>query len=371
MRVAYLFVMRPGMQGFTYNELKRLIARGLHVELYPVFNDRDYYLPEPDWAFHPFVPVKIILGQPYYFLRRPLRYLRLLWEALSSNSVLQLLIAFAFANSMEKNKVELIHCHFGGPIFTVGYYCRRILGIPLTVMIHASELYANPNWPMFRKALASCDHIVTVSQYNADLLRERFGISPDKMEIVRLSVPSTSFPTDVVNVLIVAGFREKKGHANLFKAVRSLNRTDIHVWVVGSGPLDVRGVCHELGMEDQVVFWGIQTGLNLYTLFAQCDIFCLPSITDSQGVKEGIPSALIEAMYFGKPVISTKHAGIPELVEEILLEENDIPGLAEAIAFLADDPGLRRKQGERNRQIVLEKHPDHSARLEAMFQSCR
>jgi colanic acid/amylovoran biosynthesis glycosyltransferase len=61
-------------------------------------------------------------------------------------------------------------------------------------------------------------------------------------------------------------------------------------------------------------------------------------------------------MSYGKPVISTRHAGIPELVEEILVEENNVEELAKAIELLADNPDLRRKLGERNRKIIEERY---------------
>ena len=60
----------------------------------------------------------------------------------------------------------------------------------------------------------------------------------------------------------------------------------------------------------------------------------------------------MEAMAYQKPVISTRHTGIPELLPEILVEENDYRGVAEAILSLKDDPDLRKYMGENNRDII-------------------
>jgi glycosyltransferase involved in cell wall biosynthesis len=78
----------------------------------------------------------------------------------------------------------------------------------------------------------------------------------------------------------------------------------------------------------------------------------MPSRFDKDGVGEGLPVALMEAMAYRKPIVATRHTGIPELVPDILVDENDVTGLAAAIARLADDPALRESMGKRNRMIV-------------------
>ena len=153
----------------------------------------------------------------------------------------------------------------------------------------------------------------------------------------------------------------KKGLCVLFRAIKKLNRDDIVVWAVGWKPpgekgINVKELVENLGITDKVtIFEGVSDDI-LKVLYNSCDIFCLPSKTAKTGEKEGIPVSLMEAMSFGKPVISTRHAGIPELVEEILVEENNVEELAKAIELLADNHELRRKLGERNRKIIEEKY---------------
>lgn len=61
----------------------------------------------------------------------------------------------------------------------------------------------------------------------------------------------------------------------------------------------------------------------------------------------------MEAMSRGKPVVSTHHVGIPELVQKgLLVEENDVDALAEAIACLADNSQLRRELGDKNHDLI-------------------
>ena len=94
----------------------------------------------------------------------------------------------------------------------------------------------------------------------------------------------------------------------------------------------------------------------LTVLYTYCDIFCMPSRIDKNGVGEGLPVALMEAMSYEKPVVATTHTGIPELVPDILVPENDAARLAEGIRRLVDDRELRRTMGERNRKIVSQQY---------------
>jgi len=79
---------------------------------------------------------------------------------------------------------------------------------------------------------------------------------------------------------------------------------------------------------------------------AQADLFVLTSVTASDGDCEGLPVALIEAHASGLPVISTYHAGIPELVEDgssgFLVNERDIAGVAAKMELLIEDDTLRK-----------------------------
>jgi colanic acid/amylovoran biosynthesis glycosyltransferase len=91
-------------------------------------------------------------------------------------------------------------------------------------------------------------------------------------------------------------------------------------------------------------------------------VFCLPSKTAPSGQKEGLPVSIMEAMAFSKPVVSTLHAGIPELVDSILVGEDDPEALAGAIRTYLADPALRSRDGARNREKVVRMHGPENVR---------
>lgn len=99
-------------------------------------------------------------------------------------------------------------------------------------------------------------------------------------------------------------------------------------------PVDVRRLAKDLGIESQVAFFGKLSGSALKAVYRSCDAFCAPSREDQFGSSEGFPTVLIEVMAFGKPVITTNHVEIPRVVPEIIVEEDDVQGLAQGIRSL-------------------------------------
>ena len=357
MRIAVIASMKRGLEHFVYRELLVFAAQGLTITLFPTKYQQGLYGPPPDWRVHRWHPLVVCLLQPYCFVRAPLRYLRLLGDALMARALVDFALAWYMAHHMAD--ADAIYATFGDRKLFIGYFCKRITGKPLFVTIHAYELYLNPNTRLFTRALDACDRIVTVTDYNKERLVEDFRISPSRVDVVRISVDLDDYrPTTKFVVLIVAFFAERKGHEVLFRAIKQLGYEDVEVWVVGDeGPeqaVDVRRLGDELGVGSQVAFFGKLGGNALKAVFRACDVFCLPCHQDSHGVSEGFPTVLAEAMAFGKPVITTRHVEIPRIVEEIVVDERDVNGLAKALRQVYESPSLRRRLGNRNLALAQE-----------------
>ena len=102
---------------------------------------------------------------------------------------------------------------------------------------------------------------------------------------------------------------------------------------------------------------------------AASDVLVAPSVPTRQGKREGIPIVLMEALASGLPVVASRLAGIPELVEDgrtgLLVEPRDAAGLAAALRRLSDDPALRAQLAAAGRaKVELEFDAyDNAARL--------
>ena len=169
-------------------------------------------------------------------------------------------------------------------------------------------------------------------------------------------------------ILTVARLVEKKGHRTLLQALRRLPEK-YEAWFVGSGPLDVARIAKLYGVSDRVRMLGRLDDSELQASYRAATIFCLPSETTRSGDREGIPVSLMEAMAYGLPVIATRHAGIPELVSEVLVDEGDPESLARGIDRLGRDPLLREELGRRNRELARRRFSSENVtRLKVLFE---
>ena len=355
MHIAVIVTLKKGLEHFIYRELSIFSAQGCRISLFPTKFGQGLYEPKPDWTLFRWSIIAVIAFQPIAFLRSPRKYVRLLRDALRYRALSEFALAWYFASKIRGT--DVIYATFGDRKLYVGYFCKQITGKALAVSIHAYELYLNPNPDFFPVALAACDRIITVTEYNKELLVRRYQIAPSRIEVVRISVDVEDYrPERKFTVLIVGFFVERKGHEVLFQALKQLDMDDLEVWVVGGEgaepSVDVRAMAARLGVQSKVAFFGNLNGTALKAAFRSSDVFCLPSHKDSKGVAEGFPTVLAEAMAFGKPIITTRHVEIPRVVPEILVDEQDPYGLAQAIRTLYDSAALRAELGRKNRQIA-------------------
>jgi colanic acid/amylovoran biosynthesis glycosyltransferase len=100
-----------------------------------------------------------------------------------------------------------------------------------------------------------------------------------------------------------------------------------------------------LGIGERVRFLGWQSQEQVREALERADLLIAASVTAENADEEGIPNVLKEAMAVGVPVVSTRHGGIPELVEDgvsgVLVPERDPEALAAQLAELAAHPERR------------------------------
>ena len=132
-----------------------------------------------------------------------------------------------------------------------------------------------------------------------------------------------------------------------------LKDDDITLLIVGTGNYEsyLKKVCHQLGLDNTVTFYGYCPRERLSQLYNKADVFILPSLAESFGI------VFAEAMACGLPVIGGRTGGVPDLVKEdngILVNPSKIDDITNAIITLKTNSALREKMGITNRKKVVD-----------------
>jgi glycosyltransferase involved in cell wall biosynthesis len=219
--------------------------------------------------------------------------------------------------------------------------------------------------------------VVCISNYNKEVVLAECGRkwSP-KIAVIHCGVDTAVFDPDgreaagpargdgdgaTLAVLCVGTLHQVKGQTFLIEACRKLSESGVPVvcHLVGDGPdrTDLARQARSAGLEGAVRFHGHLTRAEVAELFRRADVVAAPSVPTRDGRREGIPVALMEAMASGVPVVASRLSGIPELVEDertgLLEPPHDAAALAQAIARLQADPGLRGRLAAAGRTKVV------------------
>lgn len=278
---------------------------------------------------------------------------------------------------IQKKNIEfdLIHAHFTWPSGYAGAILKSKYGVPLIITAHGYDVYDLP----FRKSvwfevvktvLNSVDRIITVSNSNFRILTNKLGISDDKIFVIPNGFNPNLFkvmdkatvrkqlvlPQDKIIILNVASLVPEKGHRYLIEAMKEIVKVgkDILCVIVGDGKLKdkLKKQSMVLNLENYIKFIGAKPHHEIPLWMNACDLFVLPSLSESFGIVQ------IEAMACGKPVVATRNGGSEEIIISedygLLCEPADPEDLAEKILIALDrewDGGRIREYAER---FVLE-----------------
>jgi colanic acid/amylovoran biosynthesis glycosyltransferase len=176
---------------------------------------------------------------------------------------------------------------------------------------------------------------------------EKITVHPVGVDVARFAYAARTLAAhERVKIITVCRLVEKKGIEYGLQALAGLcaRGLSFEYHLVGDGPLRARLEQRvlELKLSSQVTLHGLRTRDEVTGLLAQAHVFLSPSVTASDGDEEGVPTAIKEAMAAGLPVVSTRHAAIPELIHHgesgLLSDERDVEALTNNLASLLTQP---------------------------------
>ncbi len=259
---------------------------------------------------------------------------------------------------------DQVLAYWGNYAGTCAYLYHRLSGrsVPFSIWLHAgTDLYRTQVF--LREKLLYADSILTCCAFNRTFLTEHYpDIAPAlsaKTAVCYHGLDLAEFPyraegRPLATVLAVGALGRGKGFPYLLHAAKELARRGIAITVQFAGDGEERGLlerlARELGIADRVRFLGWLKFPDVRKAMSEATMLVHPS----DGLGDGLPNVLREAMALGTPVVASDVAGIPEALDHgrcgVLVPPKDVGALADAIELLLQDPNRRRELAERGRR---------------------
>ncbi len=264
------------------------------------------------------------------------------------------------------NKIQLVLAEYvitGSLVFEI---CKE-LNIPIiaTGLGYDLSIYdvLKNNEIQYKKFLSYCSAVIIVAKSMEKVLLN-FGCSPDK--IIHSPAGATSDFTDIKpaytgkQIFGIGRFIDKKApHLSILAFNYALKKhPDAKLVLAGDGPLlsFCQDLVRGLGIEKNVDFVG-KISQQQQREYLECSvIFIQHSRIAANGDSEGTPVSIVEASAAGLPVVSTKHAGIIDVIIQdktgFLVEEGDVATMHEKISYLLDNRNVIMRMGNSGKENI-------------------
>lgn len=377
--VAYLTGEYPrATDTFIQREVAALRAHGLTVETCSIRRTGvEHHVGEEQRAeasrtFH----VLEATGKPLASLRahlaalrapgRYLRALRLAWKTAPGGikghiyNLIYFAEAVVLADHMRRLGVVHLHNHIAKSSCTVAMLASAVSGIPYSFTLHGPDIFFEPyHWRLDEK-IARAAFVACISHFcRSQAMIFSAPAHWDRLHIVHCGVDPALYDTPRTacgkRLLFVGRLAAVKGVPVLFHALRDLgpDHPDLHLTLIGDGPerRALEDQARVMGLSGMVDFAGYKGQAEVAQALRETDFLVLPSFA------EGLPVVLMEALAARVPVLTTRIAGVGELVEDgisgRLVAPGDPVALTAALRALLDaTPEDRAAMGAAGRARV-------------------
>lgn len=377
---------------FVYEEMQALQWMGFEVNVFcwgmkpqdrnPAFEDL--------WRNRVILPTNglLFLEDFAYFSRTRPDRVALFFELVSKETGLSkeilsrdwdVLQGFSFARHVEAVGTDYLHSYFFYPQSFMAMMAAFLLDIPRGITAYADHMLSDYRLKCVRLHLELADVVVATSKRIKDELSaigsgqydSKILIKPNGVDVVRFPfvkrVAHLSAGTEP-ELVSVSRIDPKKGLVYLAEAIRILGDRGLSVRLNFIGSVDpfsrtsteyaeeLTTKIRELGITDRFVMHGVKKQPEVFSLLSRSCMFVAPYVELDSGDKDGVPTAMLEAMSTGLPIVATDAGSILEVVrdgeEAICVPQRDPVRLADAIERLIRDSALRMRLGKSGRRRV-------------------
>lgn len=270
-------------------------------------------------------------------------------------------------DSIKKNKIEVALVEYGQH----AHWLREVLAqakIPYAVHFHghdATEHRILQNTGNYFEVFKQADKIIAVSQFMKQHLLD-LGCPQQKL-LYNVYGPRPEFaeiePTlNAQKFISVGRFTNKKAPYYTLLAFSRIAAEFPRSELVFAGDGQLFETClnltKHLNLGKQVRFMGVANADQLKEELSSALAYVQHSVTAANGDMEGTPLSILEASSAGLPVVSTFHAGIPDVILDqktgLLCQEHDVEAMATNMKRLLSEPGLAQELGTNARKHIAE-----------------
>jgi glycosyltransferase involved in cell wall biosynthesis len=378
MKVLYVLDSFPKLsETFILNEITDLLSRDVEVEILALNNPDETVVNEDVFNFN-------LPGLTRYFQLPPISKLNLacyltpgfyamLWRSYNhyrSSFDFKHLMRLCYYSHYYRN-VDIVHAHFAYRAAVVGMQIGGLLRKPFTFTAHAYEIFNKNHYSKARLTALSnaANKIFTPSAFNKNYIIGETGVSEEKIEIIRATIPLEKFDTvktsapalGTIKIISIGRLIEKKGFEYLIKSIKIVveKHEAVELNIIGEGELqsELIDLTSKLGLDNKVKFMGARSNEECIEELGRSDIAVLPCVIAQNGDMDVCPLTLQEAMAIEIPVVSTEIGSIKELIENrkegILVRQRDETSLADAILELIKNPELRKYMGSKGMEKII------------------
>jgi glycosyltransferase involved in cell wall biosynthesis len=253
--------------------------------------------------------------------------------------------------------IRHVHAHFGGMAARTAWWLRKLFGITYSFTGHANDIFCENDFPTTNEMLVrGAKFVVTEADFSREWMENKYpfakgkvfrvfnGIRMDGLPVAR---PAESAP----RIVSVGRYVEKKGFPDLIDACALLRAKGIafECEIIGGGEMEqeLAAKIASLNLGDCVKLLGPRSQTEVRERIATARVFALACQREKDGGSDNLPTVIMEAMAIGLPCVSTKIAGVPEMIDDgatgYITTEHDVPAFASALEKLLADAELAAK----------------------------
>lgn len=266
-----------------------------------------------------------------------------------------------------QHRADHIHAYWMSTPSTVAMVAASASKLPWSATAHRWDIYERNAFDVKERSVA---YVRAISARGARDLRARMPALRGRIAHLRLGIRIPPYSAqqargEAFRIVCPAALVAVKGHAVLFAALSQLRESGVpvHCTLYGIGPLqkELESAVATRGLEGSVEFGGFIAQHRLHDLYraGSFNAVVLASRNVGEKMMEGVPSALLEAMAFGVPIVATNSGSVSEAIDEccgLLVHADDPSALAAALLDVYRNPEAARSRAKRAYELVAKRH---------------